>query len=249
MKGRLVLLFIALIRANLGLAFQLTVPTITHALHPRKVELYLPHTALDSTPNSLDSKTFSKKLFFATTIAGLESVLEKEIEELSDVSSIVRGKCNVAFCGSVKSGVEALLWLRTPLKIMELVADSVGIESKEAVYNWISSIHWNEMITANQTIKCDTVIGQGVTQELSHSHFTSLTIKNAIVDQFRARTREGLRPSVSLRDPDLPLLLYLHRGTARLYRVWSGESSLHKRGYRPDVTHKAALRETSAAGL
>ena len=45
---------------------------------------------------------------------------------------------------------------------------------------------------------------------------------------------------------DVPLVLYLHRGEATLYRALSAES-LHKRGYR-DVMHAASLRETLAAG-
>lgn len=47
---------------------------------------------------------------------------------------------------------------------------------------------------------------------------------------------------------DVSLLMYLHKASAVVYKVWSGESSLHKRGYR-DTIHKAALRETTAAAL
>jgi putative N6-adenine-specific DNA methylase len=83
-------------------------------------------------------------------------------------------------------------------------------------------------------------------KDLSHSHFSALTVKNAISDYFRDRYNR--RPDVSLEDPDLPLLLYLHRGSAMLYRVWSGDQSMHKRGYRQTV-HRAALRETTAAVL
>jgi 23S rRNA G2445 N2-methylase RlmL len=83
--------------------------------------------------------------------------------------------------------------------------------------------------------------------DLSHSHFSSLTVKNAIVDQFRESS--GVRPSVDLDIPDLPLLLYLHRGSGTLYKIWSGEASMHKRGYRSSVIHKASLRETTAAAL
>jgi 23S rRNA G2445 N2-methylase RlmL len=37
-------------------------------------------------------------------------------------------------------------------------------------------------------------------------------------------------------------------GKATLYKVWSGDDSMHKRGYR-DLIHKAALRETTAAAM
>ena len=133
---------------------------------------------------------------------------------------------------------------------MEKISESTEtLNSPEALYDWIYSIDWNRMITPEHTLKCDTVLGQDNARELTHSHFTSLTVKNAIVDQFRSNHRQGLRPSVDIKNPDLPLLLYLHRGKGILYRIWSGEESMHKRGYRPDIIHKAALRENVAAAL
>lgn len=83
---------------------------------------------------------------------------------------------------------------------------------------------------------------------LTHTHFSALTVKNAVVDVLRDTT--GWRPSVDTQDADLPLFLHVHRGDASLYRVLSGSSSMHKRGYRADsAMHVAALRETLAAGL
>jgi len=56
-------------------------------------------------------------------------------------------------------------------------------------------------------------------------------------------------PSTDVNEPHLSLSLYLDRSSATVYRVWSGVGSLHKRGYRDthSPTHKAALRETTAA--
>jgi 23S rRNA G2445 N2-methylase RlmL len=111
--------------------------------------------------------------------------------------------------------------------------------------SYCNSVDWKAIIDPSFSIKCDSIIGQS-TGDLSHTHFSALTVKNAIVDQFRAET--GSRPSVDLEHPDVSILLYLHRGDATLYKVWSGEVSMHKRGYR-EVIHRAALRETSAAGM
>ena len=69
--------------------------------------------------------------------------------------------------------------------------------------------------------------------------------QNAVVDQFRDR---GERPSVDTDNPDLPLVVYLDRGRALLYRSLSGARSMHKRGYR-DAMHAASLKENVAAGL
>ena len=46
----------------------------------------------------------------------------------------------------------------------------------------------------------------------------------------------------------VPLLLHVHRSKASLYRLLSGASSMHKRGYR-DKMHAASLKESVAAGL
>lgn len=185
--------------------------------------------------------------FFATTIGGMEPILAKELEGLSDVSCVRLGRGGVEFRGSTLTGLEGLLWLRTPLKLMEKLAEGDRIRDKDSLHRWVSSTDWTRTIPPQQTLKCDVIMGRDIPQELSHSHFTALTIKNAIVDQFRDAYQT--RPSVDLIDPDLPLLLYLHQSQAKLYRVWSGEASMHKRGYRPEVMHRAALRETTAAAL
>uniref|UniRef100_A0A7S4B9C2 RanBP2-type domain-containing protein n=1 Tax=Chrysotila carterae TaxID=13221 RepID=A0A7S4B9C2_CHRCT len=85
-------------------------------------------------------------------------------------------------------------------------------------------------------------------QPLTHSHFTALTVKNAVCDV--VREARGWRPSVDTADPDTPLLLHVHRGRMQLYRVLSGIPSLHKRGYRADMAvHAAALKENLAAAM
>lgn len=187
------------------------------------------------------------KLFYATTLSGMEPLLSDEIRLLPGVSNVKLGKAGVEFHGATETGLEGLMWLRTPLKLMEQLSTINGIHSKISLSNWIRTLKWDEVISSKQTLKCNVVVGRDISPELGHSHFTALTIKNAIVDQFR--DKYGIRPSVDVVDPDLPLLLYLHKEKGSLYRVWSGERSLHKRGYRSDAIHKAALRETTAAAL
>jgi putative N6-adenine-specific DNA methylase len=188
-----------------------------------------------------------RRNFFATTTGDVQKLLAKELSVLTGISGVKINKGSVEFEGEIQTGLEALMRLRTPLRVMERVAIAKNINSKDALHSWISSVDWEERLTAAHTLKCDTVLGRENSPDLSHSHFTSLTIKNAIVDQFR--NKAYTRPNVDVVDPDLPLLFYLHKGVGTLYRVWSGEKSLHKRGYRPDVVHKAALRETTAAAL
>ena len=188
----------------------------------------------------------SKLNFYATTVTGLEHVLAQELKELG-ARNIEIAKNGVYFGGSTEFVLSSLMNLRTALRIMERITEGSQVISKHDLYSLVSSVDWAQYLSSPAaTLKCDTTLGRDIGDELTHTHFCSLTVKNAIVDQFRSRV--GTRPNVDLEDPELPLLLYLHRGTATLYRIWSGESSLHKRGYR-GIVHKAALRETTAAAL
>jgi putative N6-adenine-specific DNA methylase len=187
--------------------------------------------------------------FWATTSSGLESVLANEIKQLRYVSRIKVSKGGVAFQGTETTGFDALLWLRTSLKLMEKVGEADGITNRQDLYSFVAGVDWLGMIDPiHHTIKCDCTIGRDVPTDIAHTHFSSLTLKNAITDKFRDNV--GVRPSVNTTDPTLLISVYLHRGSATLYRVWSGERSMHKRGYRQDsVVHKAAMREATAAAL
>jgi 23S rRNA G2445 N2-methylase RlmL len=187
----------------------------------------------------------SGRRFFATTVQGLEHVLAKEVSQLTSVQDVKTQKCGVSFSGDDMTVLEGLMHLRTPLKLMETVVEGRDVTTKEDLYDLCASYDWAKLLDQRTTLKCDAVLGS-VPQSLCHTHFCALTVKNAITDQFM--DRYGSRPSVDIEDPDLPLLMYLHKGKATVYKVWSGDRSMHKRGYRQTV-HKAALRETTAASL
>ena len=171
--------------------------------------------------------------------------MAKELAALSSVENIIEGKCGVHFQGGDAAGFDATMFCRTSIKVMENLAEASDVRNRDDLYQICNSVDYTAMIQPESTVRCDAIIGVCEDKDLSHSHFCALTSKNAVVDQFRSKF--GRRPSVE-RDPDLPLTLYLHRGKATLYRIWSGEGSMHKRGYRGNV-HRAALRETTAAAL
>ena len=185
--------------------------------------------------------------FYASTSPGLEDVLGEELSsDLIGASEIRKTRGGVEFQGPDETvGSRALLWCRTANRVLELLKVGADIDSADRLFAFTSSIPWREVMGLQQTLSVDSVLGN-VGQELSHSHFTSLTVKNAVCDHFRKHF-SGQRPSVDRDDADLPLLVYISRGEVRIYRSLGGSGSLHKRGYRSAV-HKAALRETVAAG-
>lgn len=80
---------------------------------------------------------------------------------------------------------------------------------------------------------------------LTHSHYVSLKIKDAIVD--RCREKYGSRPDVNTEAPDLKIHAYIV-GTKCTLSLDSSSRSLHERGYRKE-TGEAPIKETLAAAL
>tara|TARA_B100000579_G_scaffold309221_1_gene258874 strand:+ start:296 stop:1267 length:972 start_codon:yes stop_codon:yes gene_type:complete len=104
------------------------------------------------------------------------------------------------------------------------------------------SIDWGGWLKPEKSFRVDvTGFGEG----LSHTHFTALQVKNAIIDL--QREKFGERSSIDLSNPDMCFHLHLTKNQAIL-SVNGSNSSLHKRGYRPALG-KAPIKETLAAGL
>ena len=105
-----------------------------------------------------------------------------------------------------------------------------------------NAIDWENWLQPEKSFRVNvTGFGEG----LSHTHFTALQVKNAIVD-FQ-RELWGVRSSIDLDNPDICFHLHLSNNQAVL-SVDASNSSLHKRGYRPAVGI-APIKETLAAGL
>lgn len=188
--------------------------------------------------------------FFASTVPGMETVLAKELAAPAIGALDVLPKSGgVLFRGSHDTVMRAVMWSRVALRVMERLSHAEGIIRTPAqLYDFArESCPWDRIMDKSSTLKVTALLSRP-SPDMSHSHFCALTVKNAVTDHFLER--HGERPSVSLEDPDVPLFLSIHEESASIYRIWSGVSSLHKRGYRAEsVIHKAALRESTAAGL
>ena len=200
------------------------------------------------------SDTTARRSFYATCSQGVAPILAGEITKLPEVDNLKQVKSGVFFTGTTKSGYSALMNLRTSLRLMEQV--NVGeegdsdhlIDSPQGLYDYcFDKIKWEEILGPDLTFSVSMSLGKEVPQELTHSHFSALTIKDALVDRILDKFDE--RPSVDKREPLVPIMSHLHKGQLSVYRCWSGGSSLHKRGYRGDTIHKAALRETLGAAI
>jgi 23S rRNA (guanine2445-N2)-methyltransferase len=114
--------------------------------------------------------------------------------------------------------------------------------SPEYLYKRTQSIHWPGIFGTKQTFA---VFASVANSTIRHSQYAALTVKDAIVDQFRTAT--GARPNVEPTEPDVWVNLYLHANRATLSIDVSG-GSMHRRGYRVQSV-EAPMQETVAAAM
>ena len=178
--------------------------------------------------------------FFATCPRGLEALLADELL-VQRALKIVVTDGGVSFEGNLDTMYRVNLHSRIATRIMSRVGQG-SYATEEDIYKATFKLHWPSWFKVNQTIRVKVT---GVKCPLKSLDFVTLRIKDAVCDRFR---EEGaLRPSVSVRDPDVRIHAYLTHDQYQLYLDTSG-APLYQRGFR-DVSVIAPLRENLAAGI
>jgi len=179
-------------------------------------------------------------LFFATCSKGVEDLVLKELGQIGITETKVHTG-GVGFKCSVDLAYKACLWSRVASRIL-LQLKAFEISSDDDLYKEIISVDWSEHFDEDQTLAIDCFSSHSV---VNNSHYATLRVKDAIVDQFMQNTSE--RPSIDRDEPDIRINLYLSDRECLLYLDLSGDA-LHKRGYR-ESTGSAPIRETLAASM
>ncbi|WP_299885798.1 THUMP domain-containing protein [uncultured Lacinutrix sp.] len=176
----------------------------------------------------------------AKTLFGFEELLAKELTQLGaqDVKTGVR---NVSFVGDKGFMYKANLGLRTAIKILKPIK-TFRVSSEKDLYTNVYRMNWKKYMKSSGTLAVDATVHSKV---FTHSQYTALKVKDAIVDKFRDET--GERPNVDLRFPDLKINVHIDRSVCTISLDTSGES-LHRRGYKT-ATNIAPINEVLAAGL
>ena len=178
--------------------------------------------------------------FFATCPRGLEALLADELLAQRALK-IVATDGGVSFEGNLDTMYRVNLFSRIATRIMSRVGQG-SYSTEEDIYKATFKLNWPSWFKVNQTIRVKVT---GVKCPLKSLDFLTLRIKDAVCDRFR---EEGaLRPSVSVRDPDVRIHAYLTQDQYQLYLDTSG-APLYQRGFR-DVSVIAPLRENLAAGI
>ncbi|MCC5628069.1 THUMP domain-containing protein [Nostoc sphaeroides CHAB 2801] len=178
--------------------------------------------------------------YFATVARGLETLAAQELEQLG-AHSVEPGFCGVAFEGDRTLLYRVNLWARLPFRILVNIHEFPCLDAKD-LYRGIQTIDWQNYLTPDMTLAVNTT---GKNNNLNHTHFTSLQIKNAIVDQQKENL--GERSNVELHEPDVRVNVHIERDSCTV-KLDSSGNSLHRRGYRPAVG-AAPLKESLAAAL
>ncbi|KUJ84899.1 bifunctional 23S rRNA (guanine(2069)-N(7))-methyltransferase RlmK/23S rRNA (guanine(2445)-N(2))-methyltransferase RlmL [Microbulbifer flavimaris] len=178
--------------------------------------------------------------FTATCPKGLESLLAKELNELG--ASVTREQpAAIHFSGTLEVAYRACLWSRLANRIL-LQLSREKIADAEDLYRAVAAQPWEAHINPNGKLW---VQFSGTNREIRNSQFGAQKAKDAIVD--RLRQQSGSRPLVERDNPDLAVVLRLHRDHLDISIDLSGES-LHRRGYRTHIG-AAPLKENLAAAL
>ena len=180
------------------------------------------------------------KQLFATTARGFEELLKVELTELGATEcKIAQG--GVHFQADDEILYRSLLWSRLASRILLPILNG-KVYSDLDLYSIVTGQDWLSYFDEKATFFVDF---NGTNQEIRHTQFGAMRVKDAIVDYFE---RQGkARPNVDKDYPDVRIHVYLNKEELVVSLDLSGEA-LHLRGYRED-TGQAPLRETLAAAI
>ena len=180
------------------------------------------------------------KQLFATTARGFEELLKSELTELGTQDAKV-AQGGVHYWADDETLYRTLLWSRLSSRILLPIVQA-KVFSDLDLYSAVVGVNWLDYFDEKVHFFVDF---NGTNQEIRHTQFGAMRVKDGIVDYFERHGRA--RPNVDKEQPDIRIHAYLNRDDVVLSLDLSGDA-LHMRGYRED-TGKAPLRETLAAAI
>ena len=180
------------------------------------------------------------KQLLATTARGFEELLKSELTELgAQDAKVAQG--GVHYWADDETLYRTLLWSRLSSRILLPIVQA-KVFSDLDLYSAVMGVNWLDYFDEKVHFFVDF---NGTNQEIRHTQFGAMRVKDGIVDYFERHGRA--RPNVDKEQPDIRIHAYLNRDDVVLSLDLSGDA-LHMRGYRED-TGKAPLRETLAAAI
>ena len=184
----------------------------------------------------------------AKTLAGLEEILAKEIEQLGG-ENIAIGNRMVSYLGDKRLLYKSNLWLRTALRVLKPFEQFTATDPDD-LYAKVKAIDWSQYVAEGQTIAIDNTI---YSENFRNSRFAIYRAKDAICDYFVEHGKR--RPKVAVGSADVQLNLHISdtadsdvTGSECTLSLDSSGDPLYKRGYKEQLTD-APISEVLAAGI
>lgn len=178
--------------------------------------------------------------FLALTSPGIEILLAQELTNLQ-AEQVVQKPEGVYFTSTIANAYKICLYSRLSTRILLKLGEG-DANNKDELFSSASTINWSQLFLPENTFAIDFV---GTNDEIRNSQFGALTVKDALVDNFRDQGME--RPSVDKSTPDISFQARLLKQKITIYLDFSGRS-LFKRGYR-EHSGAAPLKEHLAAAI
>ena len=179
--------------------------------------------------------------YFAQIPGEFESLAEKELKSLGAVQ-LKHGFRGIHF----SADQAALYTINYNARLLTRVLAPLAIftcRNRKDLYNAGKSIDWTAFFSLQNTFGIFANVSGN--NNIRHSKFASLCLKDAVVDFFR--DKYGSRPNVDGKSPDIWLNLHIEKEQAIISFDTSG-GSLHRRGYRHEMV-EAPMQETLAAAI
>lgn len=178
--------------------------------------------------------------FFCPCPRGLEGLLVEELTGLgAQQAEQVPG--GVAWSGDMNTCYRANLESRLATRVLWNIAEGRYQDVRD-IYRLAYAQTWAKWFEVQRTMR---VYVTAIRSELKSLEFTTLKIKDAICDHFRAVI--GERPSIDTQNPDVRVHAFLTKDRVTLYLDTSGEP-LYKRGFK-NARVEAPIKENLAAGI
>ena len=176
---------------------------------------------------------------YLTCPRGLEEITQHDIRPIIPNSVIHPGgvEFQTDLAGIYNTNIHSRTGMHLLIELFEFEAYDI-----ESIYKQVYNFDWSDIIDNNQTFM---VKVRGKSSCFKNNQYTTLKIKDAIVDQIKIKKLS--RPSVDKNNPHIIISIFISENHIKVYLDSSGVP-LHKRGYRNKI-HRAALNEALAAGL
>jgi 23S rRNA (guanine2445-N2)-methyltransferase len=172
---------------------------------------------------------------------GLEPLAARELEALG-AGRLIPGFRAIAFSADPATVYRIHYQARLIMRLLAPLAE-FRCRNRDDLYRAGKSVDWPALFSPDRTFAVHANVSGN--ENLRHSKFAALCLKDAIADRFRDDS--GKRPDVDARDPDLWLNLYIDKEQATI-ALDTSVAAFNRRGYRIRSID-APMQEVLAAAM